>query len=91
VFKYALGAAPGGRRVRPELGMVVLAARVLHHGDESFTSPFGLGRARWAWFAPVDAPGQYPQVVVEVVPSSVAADLLRLVLGCPLLFHLASF
>jgi hypothetical protein len=68
--------------------MAVSAARVQQRGDPS---PFGFDRARWAWFAPVDAPGRCPQVVVEVVPSSVGADLLHLVLGCPLLIRLALF
>ncbi|KAK1681898.1 hypothetical protein QYE76_042746 [Lolium multiflorum] len=71
--------------------MAVSAARVLQHGDGSFMSPFGFGQARWAWFAPVDAPGRCPHVGVEVVPSSVAADLLHLVLGWHLLLRLASF
>jgi hypothetical protein len=63
------------------LGVAVLAARVLQRGDMSFTNPFGFSRARRAWFAPVDAFGRCLQVAVEAGPSNAFADLLLLALG----------
>jgi hypothetical protein len=74
-------AASGGERRRPGLGAAVLAARVLQRADGSFTNPLWFGRARWAWFAPIDASGRCSQAAVEAGPSSVSADLLSLVLG----------
>jgi hypothetical protein len=73
------------------LGVAVLATHVLHRGDGSFTNPFGFGRARRAWFAPVDASGRCTQVAVEAGPSSVFAYMLLLALGWHSLILLVPF
>jgi hypothetical protein len=66
--------------------MALPAARTLQHGDRIFTSPLGLGWARWARCDLVDASGRRPQVAVEAVPSGVAAVVLSLAPGWLILF-----